>query len=184
MRSEILSLFEAQNSNFGVMGIFHLALVTVLLKTDVSSCLFNLEMGPCESSFPWKKPSSAFFWLLCPSCPFLTTENLLCTCSNWVLSDKHLASPENCSIKSQPQLWGSTIIKFWLRGVAFQFPGEESFLPWPNLNPLLRPQHALLWVLALTRPRLHVSTVGSSTGQAWVALGSVECPILIMSTFI
>lgn len=128
--NEILGLLEAHITDFGVMDIFHLALVMVLLKTDVSNgCLCNVETWPCESSLPWKKRSPAFFWLLCPSCTFITTENLLCTCSNWVLSDKHLASLENCSIKSQPQLWGSTITGSPLRGVAFPIPRGRVLSP-------------------------------------------------------
>lgn len=97
------------------------------------------------------KWSSAFFWLFCLSCSFLTTENSLCTCSNWVLNDKHLASPENCSIKSQPQLWGSTILESLLRGVAFPVPKGRVLSP-------LAPFHAwtLTWTLFLA-PNMHCS---------------------------
>lgn len=52
MRNEILCLLEAHITDFGVMDIFHLALVMVLLKMDVSNCLCNVETWPCESSLP------------------------------------------------------------------------------------------------------------------------------------
>lgn len=189
MRNDVSSLLEAQK-HVGVRDFFHLALGMVLLKADARSYFFfNLETWPYDSSWPWKRWWLAFSWLLCPSCTFLT-EHFLCTCSNGVLSDKHLASPENCSIKSQPQLWGSTLIESPLRGFLSQFPREESFLPWPLFRlelwpkPLFSSQHALLWLLALTQPCGLCSTLGSSTRQAWVALGSLESPILIMSIFI
>lgn len=157
MGNDILSLNEAQKPDRGVVNIFHLAFVMVLLKMEVSSSFFNLDLWPCESSLPWAGQQLSFGSCV-PPAPFLTTENLLCTCSNWVLSDKHLASPENCSIKSQPQLWGSTIIGSRREGLLSQFPGGESFLPGPfsGLNydpsPDFSSQHALLWLQALTPP--------------------------------
>lgn len=119
----------------------------------------NLEKPSSESSLLWKKQlngwSSAFFWLLYASCSFLTTENLLCTCSNWVPNDKHLASSENCSIKSQPQMWRSTLIESLLRGVAFLLPRGGVSSPCSlfsslnfDLSQILSSVHALLWGLS------------------------------------
>ena len=69
-------------------------------------------------------------------------------------------------------------------------PGKSSFSLGPfsglnsDLNPLFSFQRALLWVLALTWPCILHSTLGSSAGQPWVALGLLECPIPIMSIFV
>lgn len=105
------------------------------------------------------KQSPAFFWLLGPSCPFLITENSLCTCSNGVPSDKHLASPENCSIKSQPQLWGSTILESPLRGVAFPFPRGRV------LSPLAPFQAWTLTGILFLAPSMHCSGCGPWPGS-------------------
>lgn len=52
MGNDILSLNEAQKPDRGVVNIFHLAFVMVLLKMEVSSSFFNLDLWPCESSLP------------------------------------------------------------------------------------------------------------------------------------
>lgn len=67
MGNEILSLREAQNPDFGVVNIFHLAFVMVLLKTEVSSGFSNLDLRPVRAA-PVSR-SAACLWLPSPSCP-------------------------------------------------------------------------------------------------------------------
>lgn len=147
------------------------------------TAFLTLKHGPVRRAYRERNSRQLSSGSSVLSCPFLTTENLLCTCSNWALSAKHLASPENCSIKSQPRTPTE-------RRCFPNSPGKSSFSLGPfsglnsDLNPLFSFQRALLWVLALTWPCILHSTLGSSAGQPWVALGLPECPVPIMSIFI
>lgn len=50
MGNEILSLPEAQKTDFRVANTFHSALVLVLWKADSGNGFFNLDSWPCQSS--------------------------------------------------------------------------------------------------------------------------------------
>lgn len=70
-------------------------------KTNVN-CFYNLKLLSSECSLPWKKWLSAFFWLL----PLPNSRQLAVHLLQ-VGSQCQASCPENCSIKSQSQLWGS-----------------------------------------------------------------------------
>ena len=108
------------------------------------------------------------------SCPFLTTDNLLCTCSKWVLSAKRLAEPRKLQYQISVPTVRQHSDRLPLRGGCFPNPqGRSTFAPalsWDlnsDLKPCVSYQRALRWLKTVTPPCLLNSVPG--------VMGKVRC---------